>query len=56
MPFSETGDITAGVRGSAIVAEFVDLAAARAWVDADPYVTAQVYQRVDIFPFIPVLP
>lgn len=46
----------AGFSGSLIVAEFESLAAARAWADADPYVTAGVYERVDVRPFRQVLP
>jgi uncharacterized protein YciI len=46
----------AGFSGSLIVAEFDDLAAARAWADADPYVAAGVYAAVDVRPFRKVLP
>lgn len=46
----------AGFSGSIVVAEFESLEAARAWADADPYVAAGVYQRVDVRPFRPVLP
>ncbi|GAP67034.1 protein YciI [Mizugakiibacter sediminis] len=46
----------AGFSGSLIVAEFEDLAAARAWADADPYVAAGVYAEVDVRPFRRVLP
>ena len=46
----------AGFTGSLIVAEFADLAAAQAWADADPYVDAGVYARVDVRPFRKVLP
>ena len=46
----------AGFSGSLIVAEFEHLAAARAWADADPYVEAGVYARVDVRPFRQVLP
>jgi len=46
----------AGFSGSLIVAEFASLADARAWADADPYVAAGVYARVDIKPFRHVLP
>lgn len=42
--------------GSLVVAEFDDLAAAQAWAEADPYLTAGVYNHVDIKPFIQVLP
>lgn len=46
----------AGFTGSVIVAEFASLQDARAWAEADPYVAAGVYARVDIRPFKPVLP
>ena len=46
----------AGFSGSIVIAEFESLEAARAWADADPYVGAGVYERVDVRPFKPVLP
>jgi uncharacterized protein YciI len=46
----------AGFTGSIVIAEFESLEAARAWADADPYVEAGVYTRVDVRPFRPVLP
>lgn len=46
----------AGFTGSLIVAQFESLAAAQAWADADPYVVAGVYARVDVQPFKRVLP
>lgn len=46
----------AGFSGSLIVAEFGDLAAARAWADADPYLAAGVYRDVQVLPFRKVLP
>ncbi len=46
----------AGFSGSIVIAEFESLGAARAWADADPYVEAGVYARVDVRPFRPVLP
>jgi uncharacterized protein YciI len=46
----------AGFDGSLVVAEFDSLEAARAWADADPYVEAGVYERVDVRPFKQVLP
>lgn len=46
----------AGFAGSLIVAEFGDLAAARAFADADPYVAAGVYADVEVLPFRRVLP
>jgi uncharacterized protein YciI len=46
----------AGFSGSLIVAEFSDLAAARAWADADPFVASGVYREVSVRPFRKVLP
>lgn len=46
----------AGFSGSLVVAEFETLAAARTWAEADPYVEAGVYARVEVRPFRPVLP
>lgn len=46
----------AGFTGSLVVAEFPDLEAACAWADADPYVTAGVYQQVLVKPFKQVFP
>ncbi|MHB1778035.1 MAG: YciI family protein [Acidimicrobiales bacterium] len=46
----------AGFTGSLIVAEFPSLEDARQWADADPYVTAGVYARVDVRPFRKTLP
>lgn len=46
----------AGFSGSLVVAEFGSLEEARAWADADPYIAAGVYARVDVRPFRRVLP
>lgn len=46
----------AGFSGSLIIAEFGDLAAAKAWADADPFVSAGVYREVDVRPFRKTLP
>jgi uncharacterized protein len=46
----------AGFSGSLIIAEFDSLASAQAWADADPYVSAGVYDRVIVKPFKRVLP
>lgn len=46
----------AGFSGSIVIAAFDSLADARAWADADPYVDAGVYLRVDVRPFRQVLP
>lgn len=47
---------SAGFTGSLIVAEFDSLDAAKAWADADPYVSAGVYEHVTVKPFKQVLP
>lgn len=47
---------TAGFTGSLIIAEFDSLEDARAWADADPYVAAGVYAKVEVKPFKRVLP
>jgi uncharacterized protein len=46
----------AGFTGSLIVAEFGSLEAARAWAEADPYMTDGVFAAVDVRPFIQVKP
>lgn len=46
----------AGFSGSLVVAEFGSLEEARAWAEADPYVEAEVYERVEVRPFRRVLP
>lgn len=46
----------AGFSGSLIVAEFDSLHTAQLWADADPYITAGVYQQVTVKPFKKVLP
>ena len=46
----------AGFSGSIVIAEFPSLAEARAWAADDPYVAAGVYQRVEVRPFVRVLP
>jgi len=46
----------AGFSGSLVIAEFASLEEARAWADADPYVEAGVYARVEVRPFRKVLP
>ena len=57
-PFPNISDDTSpqGFVGSLIVADFDSLATARAWADADPYVEAGVYAKVDIFAFKKVFP
>ncbi|MFP1983753.1 YciI family protein [Lonsdalea quercina] len=42
---------SAGFTGSVVIAEFPSLAEAKSWADADPYVSAGVYQQVIVKPF-----
>lgn len=46
----------AGFSGSLVIAEFESLEDARGWADADPYIAAGVYTRVEVRPFKRVLP
>ena len=46
----------AGFSGSLIVAEFADLASAKNWAEADPFVIAGVYANVTVKPFRKTLP
>jgi uncharacterized protein len=46
----------AGFTGSVIVAEFPSIEDARAWIEADPYVTAGVFESWEVRPFLKVLP
>lgn len=45
-----------GFTGSLVVAEFASLEDAQNWADADPYIEAGVYARVNVKPFKKVLP
>lgn len=47
---------TAGFSGSLIIAEFNDIEAAKTWANADPFVTAGVYNHVVVKPFRKTLP
>jgi len=46
----------AGFSGSLIIAEFDDLAQAKAWAADDPYTLTGVYAKVTVKPFKKVLP
>lgn len=46
----------AGFSGSLIVAEFDELAAARAWAESDPYLHCGAWQQVEVQPFVQALP
>ena len=46
----------AGYAGSLVVARFDSLQEARVWAEADPYIAAGVYEKVDVSPFLRVLP
>lgn len=41
---------------SLIVAEFESLETARIWAEADPYLSAKVFERITVKPFKKVLP
>ena len=45
----------AGFTGSLIVAEFDSLEDARAWADAEPFLTVGAYEKIEVKPFNPVL-
>jgi len=47
---------SAGFSGSVIIAEFESLQAAQSWANADPYISAGVYESVSVKPFKKVLP
>ncbi|MDD3762162.1 MAG: YciI family protein [Nevskiales bacterium] len=51
---TDPGD--AGFHGSLVVAEFPDLASAEAWAADDPYLKCGAYARVEVQPFVKVLP
>ncbi len=46
----------AGFTGSLIIAEFPSLAEAEAWVDAEPYLSGGVYEKVTVKPFKKTFP
>lgn len=46
----------AGMTGSLIVAEFNSLGDAKAWINADPYVTEGVFAKVTVKPFRKAFP
>lgn len=46
----------AGFTGSLVIAEFDSLEAAQSWADADPYIAADVYEKVVVKPYKKVLP
>lgn len=46
----------AGFTGSLVIAEFASLETAQQWADQDPYITAGVYGKVTVKPYLKVLP
>ena len=46
----------AGYTGSVLIVEFASLDEARRWADADPYLEAGAWVRVDVRPFVKVMP
>lgn len=55
-PTVDAADLSPGVVGSMIVAEFASLDDARTWAAADPYALEGVFAKVDIRPFVKALP
>ncbi len=55
---NQDGDnpFVAGIHGSLIIAKFNSLEDAKAWIAADPFATAEVYQRITVKPFKIALP
>ena len=45
------GELDQGFSGSVVIADFSSLEQAQAWADADPYVSACVYESVSVKPF-----
>ena len=46
----------AGFRGSLLILDFDSQSAAEGWAALDPYVSAGVFERVEVLPFLQVLP
>jgi len=55
-PKIDAPDLSAGVSGSLIIAEFASLEEAQAWAAADPYVAAGVWASHEVRPFHMVFP
>jgi uncharacterized protein YciI len=45
-----------GFSGSLIVAEFDSLIDAKKWADNDPFIQCGVYEKIEVKPFIKILP
>lgn len=46
----------AGFVGSVLIADFASLEEARAWAEADPYISAGAWSRAEVHPFLQVFP
>lgn len=55
-PTVDAADLSQGMAGSMIVAEFASLDDAKAWAAADPYALEGVFAQVDVRPFVKALP
>lgn len=53
---SDSENLLSGIHGSLMVAKFDSLEDAKAWAAADPFVTAEVYGRINVFPYKVVYP
>lgn len=56
MAHDDENPMTGDVNGSLIIAAFNNLAEAKEWIAADPFVTANVYARITVKPFKISLP
>lgn len=54
--FHSDAENSAPVHGTLIVAQFKDLEEAKAWAAADPYATAEIFGRINVFPYKVVYP
>lgn len=50
------GPFANAIHGTLIVAQFDDVDEAKAWAAADPYVTAEIFGRINVFPYKVVYP
>jgi uncharacterized protein YciI len=47
---------SAGFHGSLMILEFDTQSEAETWAAADPYVSAGVFERIEVLPYLAVLP
>ena len=54
-PLTDDPAASAGFSGSVVIASFDSTERAQQWANADPYITAGVYEKVTVKPYKPVL-